>query len=935
MLGLRRDSRTHSRSGVLGHLTSHYGRPLALAAAAFFLCLVAAPVVLPLSKPFSGAGGFFDNLDHSLAAGVALAGAAYFWFYFWTSHSVTRNLFQVAQRTPELMFPHSPEAGAAERVFGRDDLVEEIATDLNSKLGSGPQIVVGDTGSGKTTLLLALAQHLARDHRILPIVLSLRDSENDLERNDFSELAAKRFGELVDPYIKTTAEGEKLWRWMCGRKRIAVLADDLDRSTQAGAAYPYKAQIRLALDAARRRKLPLVLTTRPAGLPPDLGEQPIDLSDRPLENQADAPGFVLGQAGREDRDDEARTLVEKNIEAGKLLENAFYLNLLTGLLRADLLDEPPEGGKHAVRVALLEAERERLCGADVVEEEEYKRQEEAMRRVERFAVAWLLPKEEPGFESCWVDAIRDGERFGLLALDDDRHPQFKHEVLHAYLASRAIARGDPSWKRALDDRPNGARVQLALILAAAARGEPHCRDALRRETFCAEACERLLAETPGATADLRLLRASAAAEIGRAGSFPDLDSKIAERCDRARADAGPVAKRAALEQLEALGGDAAVKTLWVYAHDEDYGTRWAAVRRLVGRCSGGTTLDGESIRPPFGPAAYEIVDPEIEKGLRDGHELLRLGEEERPDDWHPKIVLLKQIAWMLPSLRTGAEDCLRDRLDTHLKELLYLERERVTLQRGLEASVAQGFKADANLHPGKSPDRDAVKMLRTRAVFWYSQINLIHALALRMAEDPDSDAGSLKSIVASVGERERMERRGFANGATVRGDLHPMAKVAAELCVKALKGDPGEERLERVRRQVWDDEGIVVSGRPGELDRAAAQLVGEMTLLLDLNETGSPAQRQAFGENPTLPHCLSRSRDRREMRTRCHTDCRFDLCPYRPARDKPSAHRELSGAFCRDQRRRASRWTAWRWGSRVHGRGLRELWRWLEAQARF
>jgi len=316
--------------------------------------------------------------------------------------------------------------------------------------------------------------------------------------------------------------------------------------------------------------------------------------------------------------------------------------------------------------------------------------------------------------------------------------------------------------------------------------------------------------------------------------------------------------------------------------------------------------------------------------------LLERSELDRVDDWDRRIVLLKQMAWMLPSLRTGVKDPkLRSRIDAHLKELLRLEREGVTHQRGLEASIAQGFKTDARLHPQAPPEPYAEEMLRKQAVFWYSQINLVHALALRMAGDSSRGADSLASIVAAVERRERGRRCGYSQGTAVTGDLHPMVRYAAKLCEKALKGTRGEERLNRVKLVVWKDEGVVVSRRPRKLNRSAAQLAGEITFLLNLNETGSPEQRRNFGETAILPHCLKGSWRRREFHEGCHRDCAFQLCPLQSVGDEPSAHRELSRAFCRDQRLHASFLTARRWDSHVFPRTLPEFWRWLEARANF
>ena len=907
-------------------LLSRPRRWLAGLGAGLVLAAVIALSVLDLPQSVSGLGDTSDNLVRNLVTASVLAILAYLWFYFWTSAWATRDLLRIAQRAPERLFPHSPEIGSAEQVFGRDGLVAEIAAGLRPPFDVGPQIVVGETGAGKTTLLLALAATLARDHSVLPLVLNLRDEDNDLEQHDFSELAVKRFHELIDPYIRTEAEADKLWRWMCRRRRIVVLADDLDRSSAAGSADPYKTWIRLALDAARRRNLPLVLTTRAAGLPPDLSEPPIDLARWPLEADTPAWEYVLRRAGRT-KDDRVGKDVEANIANGKLLENAFYLVVLARLVRAGALKPPPSGGKHAVRRALLDAEWERLCSAGV-DSAEAKRRKAALGRVERLAAAWLSPRCEPAFEARWLEAIREGERFGLLSLDAQGNPQFRHDVLHAYCASRAITAGDRAWVAALDDTPNAARVQLALVLAAA-----------RRESgaFCRRASKKLLGGGKKAvTADQRLLRAAAAAEIARAGGFRGCDGRVAASCVQARPDAGPVAKRAALDQIELLGGAPALEALWDYARDADYDTRWRAVQKLVRRCSGAAELGGEMARAPVGAAAYEVLDPKIEAALAVGRAQVALPEKERPDDWEPEIVTLKQIAWMLPALRTGAVPGQRKKIERHLATLLWLEREGVTPQRGLEASVAQGFKADATLHPGGPPDPQAIEMLRERAVFWYSQLNLVHAVALRMAKDPHSRPWTLARLVRAVARRERRAGRRRPDGSAIGGRLHPMFRFAARLCVRGLRGPAGDGRARRMDRRVWRDESVVVSRRPStELAPAAVQLVGEIVVLLNLNETGSIEQRHEFGEETTVPRCLGRSRSRDELRSGCPQSCRFNLCPFQPVRDRVSAHREISQAFCRDQRHHARRLRAWRWRSWVGRRALPDFWRWMEGRARF
>jgi len=868
------------------------------------VALLLAFVHLPNSV--AGVGDTSESLVRSLVTAFFLAALAYLWFYFWTTDRATHKLLHAARRGPEQLFPHPRDPGSADDLFGRSALVEEIATGLRPPFDTGPQIVVGESGSGKTSLLLGLAAYLARKRNVLPLVLNLREKGEEDEKLDFGELAKKRFLELIDPHVKTGPEGEKLWRWMCTTKRIAILADDLDRfgAPEEGV---YKMQVRLALDAARRRELPLVVATRPEGLPPDLPDPIIDLAQSPLRAEDESVSeTVLRQAGKDD--EEPRGLVIAYLDGGSLLENPFYVELVARLLRGNQLPPPSGDGKHAFRIGLLEAERERLCGGGKVPPEERNKRDAALAAVEKLALTWL-PAASERKVGPWLETVQQGERYGLLYLDERGVPRFKNEVLHAYFASRAIA-GEGAWKQALDKGGDEARTQLALILAAAAlKGT---------DELCEEACVGLLERSAPVNADQRLLRAAAAAEIARAGSFSGADGAIATSCVRNRDGAGLPVKRAALEQLELLGGNEAIDALWEFATDDDYDVRWGAVEKLVQRCTGARTKDSQELRVPFGAEAYERIAPKIDEALDKA--ALLVGTE--PDDWEPGIVALKPLAWMLPALRTATQgEEIGKRVARQLERLLELEEEGVTTQKGLEASIAQGFKADALTTRDAPPDEDALRMLE-RAHFWYSQLNLVHALALRMASEDSYRRGTLSKII------ERLEDQ--------RKSLHPLFRFSAKLCVEALDGKLGGDRTQKTEAVVWRDEGAVVADQPRGLRREAAQLVGEIVVLLNLNETGSPDQRERFGTENMLPHCLQKSRKRRELNDGCDPACVFNLCPYRPAWDRLSAHREISRAFCRDQILHA-RWQTsfFGWGSWAGPNSLREFWRSLERHARY
>ncbi|MGN6170920.1 MAG: NACHT domain-containing protein, partial [Solirubrobacteraceae bacterium] len=835
---------------------------------------------------------------------------------------------------PDSLFPTSP--GKPGDVLGRRNLVEEIATSLRHDYRTGPVLVVGDTGSGKTSLLLALADYFAQQN-VLPIVVPLH-GVTDI---DFFELAHNRFKEYIDPYVRTDQDADKLWRWMCRRGDIVVLADDLDRMQAGAVADPYKTQARVALEAAARRELPLVVTSRPRGLPTDMNFPPVTIgalelkpqeaADRVLERVAHRPG--------------AETNVREAIERGQLVTNPFYLGVILDLLRMHRLDAPKHsvdsgpiprtGGVHAVRVALLRSLTEGLVGGESLPEEERKQRQGFLAYVARFAARSLAPGQKPEVAdpvSPELRSLRAGEQFGLLEVDESGTYRFKHEVMHAYLASRVIddwptAAGVCAGEKDADPliqavvaAPGAPRVQLAAAFAAAASEEP---------SFCRRVCELLL-HTHDPTSDERLLlRAVAAAEVATAGEFHELDEEIAQVCMDSRRAATSVGRLTAVEHLAELSGVHAVRALWDYAGDDDYDVRFNATQRLVTRCSS-RAPSGRGLDPQVhvsGTYAFKVLCSVIEPCLKQA-ENLRLPQ----DDWTQEIIPLKHMAFMLPALRTvtASARCESATAQECLCRLLDLEKRPVTNQKGLEASVAQGFKADAQLHKTAGIDQDAIDLLK-RAEFWYSQINLLQAITVRAAY-----AGGLP---------DNREQPSDYLAELNTNEPHPYLKAAAKLCDRGYEKAIATREPSSVDAYVWEDEGKLVSrrpvevgedsGEPGGLVSAAIQLVGDIVVLLNLNENGDEDQRDVFGRCTKLPYCMYKSSDRSELFGSCNGHgCTFHLCPYQPPVNRLSAHREISRAFCRHQSLRATEKAAQLWESGVKTRRLRESWRELELRAR-
>lgn len=254
----------------------------------------------------------------------------------------------------------------------------------------------------------------------------------------------------------------------------------------------------------------------------------------------------------------------------------------------------------------------------------------------------------------------------------------------------------------------------------------------------------------------------------------------------------------------------------------------------------------------------------------------------------------------------------------------------------LEESLAQGFKTDAMRHaesrqnsggstgtvagPGwvAGNRRLVADVGLPQAESWYARLLLYQALALyTIAGAEPHFALDAFSRCLQRGGRER----------------HPFTQQAGRFARGGLRrGLIGSKRW---RAYIWPDESEVAGRRATILDSGVAQLVGDVTVLLDLGEGSSEDSRRPFGHMLELPYCLSESKDRGEiLGTGCPSSCGWGLCPYKqPPPDEPNAHRGVSRAFCRQERQIARRHKP-TWHRTIRRRRLREFWREMEQRAR-
>jgi hypothetical protein len=865
--------------------------------------------------------------------GTALFGLLAYYLFFLRREARAAAAWRAhAKRTPERLFPWlgslsggltgmaaaSAEPGAALTawrrhlpigrpteaplvdILGRKDLVAEIADDLDDDCD--PQVIVAPTAAGKTMVLIKLADCLARRGQV-PVAISLRGQPN----LDFERLARRAF-ETASGAIDEE-EARKQWRWLRRRNLITIIADDLEKAN----ARP-EAVVR-ALEQAARQKLRLVAASRPNGVPSDFQRGTIELE--PL-NDAEVIEDLLGRMRRAGTgtDEATRTMVKAVVTRAGISSTPYYLSLARVLAADGELATVANGGD--VRLSLLRAYRHALAAGVVREDAGLTpdRRQDVLGDLEAIAFVCLqglssqkaivTRLETIGASDIDVaSTLRDARRLGVVQTRHDGQVHFTHGTTLAYFASCFLTERQDKrelWQ-SLTERKWSPLRSLALVFASSGAGDNETPRYI---------CRRLLdrvASTNGGTAGGSCGRANwiaTAAEIARRAD--SLDVATAEAIvGGARVELG-AARRIGydhvgiMDSLAGLRVARAYEVLWDYATtSDDYGIRRHAIKALTR--GGAWAVD----------ASIPVIDAVMQRARDHATALTAPASDDRGAPFDE----LKAVAWILPSLRGVAGlGALQRKLNDYQTELLE-HANRLTVQRGLEASIAQGLKLAAIQRPSLPTDRFVLEMLRDgplHAQFWFSRVLLLQALTRRSIASPTDEARTL--FVAS------------------ESDEHAFVHEIAKLCRRAL--DRG-----RAGALLFADISEAASSAPHGSDVGISQLIGDIVLALNLNEYGSPDARNAFGTDNRLPACLAASPDRSSvLELGAHDDscpfARFQsegcLCPYTYDPPKSGNRRELSRAFCRHQRLHAKRLP---WHPGVGVKELQKFWRGMEDLARF
>jgi hypothetical protein len=922
-------------------------------------------------------------------AGIAVAALIGVVGFVWVSRHVLRRYWRVAKAMPHSLVASADRQPRSEVIAENARLIAEtivpsptaglgwrpswarIGAWFEPLLSVPPQLVVGQAGEGKTTLLVELTRLLA-EKRYVPVPVSLRDVDSF---DGFLALARSAFDNNINEQLASSDEADRIWRWVCWTGRLVVLADDLqrldvDRTRLAG-----------AFREAEREKYALVVTSRPDGVGPAFEAWRVPVS------QLDTDKALAEAGGTPEESAAMNEELREVIELGELNESRYYISVLTRLSEHEQLSEetrfpsadmqvPPPARRLATRRWLLDGYAEAYAQGGLSAGDTLTPAVRAQALTEIAATCFASLGEgveatievaSPGLESA-VAA-------GLLREPDGEDACIEHALLQSYLTSRHLEAGSrEDWVALVKNQAGTPEVRDALLFYA---GRPD------RAQTAEEVIEALLGCDADSNDEVSI--AVAAADLALAAGLTGLEEPLVDALGGASASAGALESRRLVESLARIPSDHAIIALWKICDAPTYRVSWEA----------GSALAGTPKPPGMGRRqraiqATRVLGETIRCAIEDGEELadrLKCGTASTSkrwphtvDDWDPTVRPLKRLGWILPVLAVATDDIS---VFAHLDRVLPLcgigatARVRpLTEQRGPEASIAQGFKAAAHLATWDLREEDEpptpatidellrrMTKLYDAAQFWYSRLVLLHGLtdlvirATREATGDSADVRKASAIIAAAQEAPPCGAvpDGWASASPRPADTeHAFVVETATLCSAAIEEIVGASRagadegaLRAIReKHIWDDEGVAVGMPSKRLTPKALQLLGDVAILLNLNEAGARAPtdeavtrdrelREDFATNNYLPWCLSRGNNRDSLLEdpdgKC--GCAFGRCPY--PTNVQRAHRELSKLFCRYARSHAPELSRPWWQSKLDVAASWRFWMAMERKAKY
>jgi hypothetical protein len=326
-VGIDEPRRWRSRKTMIALWVLSYG-----GAALLLLWIVRAAYVLATGgSDFTGL-----NLETRCSNGMTMSCGALTGFILpWLSVALATALFlfRRLRRVPRprqktaIDKPHKlvPTAGSiAGEVVGRDEVCKVLIDNLHTGHDRRPHLIVGGVGTGKTAVIVQLVRLLA-EHRAIPVVIRMRDADRHFS---FRRLACDQFQREIGMGLLSSAEGDKIWRYLCKDDRVIVLADGLEEALSRDE--DRDDHIRIAITQARKENLPLVIASRPHDSLRGMDASILDLE--PLSEEA-ALHYLERSPGRVDP-----RRIDWIVETAGVTEAPLYLRIAQELTKERLLN---------------------------------------------------------------------------------------------------------------------------------------------------------------------------------------------------------------------------------------------------------------------------------------------------------------------------------------------------------------------------------------------------------------------------------------------------------------------------------------------------------------------------------------------------------------------------------------------------------------------
>jgi NACHT domain len=867
---------------------------------------VLAVVAFVVFKPQSDRFCDHHKVGCSLTTGFLSTGvvvlAGYFVLFVWTIRKAQSYYVKLARETPDRLMDSPPRVRAND-VVGREQLTRTLARESAFATNGAPIVVVGEAGSGKTTFLLKLTQHLAETGSV-PVDVSLRAASLPLS---IRRLAQDEFVRRIDPVVRAETDATRIWRKLCAQGAIVVLADGLD---EVAVELPRRERdhvIRAALVSARNERVAVVVTTRPETVPFAAPASQFELA--PLDED-EALEYLAKRVSIETSEDRER--LREVVSAGQITHSPLYLNVIAALHRLKELPHDVSQPKELLLVELLDSwvillEKGKLRPEVEFESGQRKRiieglsavgytmtlassAETKLSRLDDELKELRASRSGRDMETgLMIEGASQLELIDALVLEKDIGVRFNHAITQAYFTSRYLRlQAETDARDRLLEAAGTEALEAVLMWAS------------RSPKTAAATAKALLTRAEQLDADSALIFRVGAHGLATIGGSDDLAKRTADAIDGSWTRSTPRSRLAAVRRLDGRSDERSYRILHMATRDPSYRVRWVAAQEII---AGG----GE---------AYLALEKEFA-------ETLASAEAAQWSEWTEEATHdISVLAWMLPAIRGAADESVAATIDAQLKALTELVPDG--MPPGTEASLAQGFKMCALMYPAAGTSAGA-RALLDRCGFWYSRIQLLHALCV----------SGIHNDAERRAAREQMQQ------AASNDHEHSFVREAARLSTKALK-----ER--DWRRYVWEDESSLIAQSASMVAAETAVLVADVALMLNLTEQGitksevEERKQRTYGRNE-LPYCLGTSRDRSEQLFHgCDERCDFDLCPYPRSAELVQARGEFSQAFCEHQidllaRRRgvriptkSKRPASW---SRTSRAARRRFWEMMESRA--